>query len=335
MKTQIKNKQSVWRLLLVGLILSLSCTTLYQTLASSSDLKTYPPPGLLVNVGDYHLHIHCTGQGSPTVVLEAGMSGWSTDWTLVQPQIAATTRVCSYDRAGYGWSESGSQPRDSQQISSELHSLLLGAGIQGKYMLVGHSLGGLFVQMYAKRYPKEVAGIVLVDSVHPAQSLRMKEDVRRKYEGDLTTLTRFSSLAAPSGLLRLTNQPETIIADKLPVEYQKITRALAFQTKAYRALADEMVSFEVSQLEVQQAGSLPKVPITVLSSSLVNDFPPGFSSNPIKTLWDELQRELPSQGSKAIHLKAQKSGHYIHLDQPELVIEALLNMLEKIRHQKN
>jgi pimeloyl-ACP methyl ester carboxylesterase len=332
MKKQTKFKRTSWTVFLAGLVFILACSTVYQTLASSSDLKRYPPPGVLVNVGDHHLHVHCLGQGSPTVVMEAGMSGWSTDWILVQPQIAAMTRVCSYDRAGYGWSESGSQPRDSQQISTELHGLLLGVGIQGKYLLVGHSLGGLFVQMYAKRYPKEIAGLVLVDAVHQAQSMLMKEDVRRKYEGDLRTLTSFSSVISPSGLLRLSNQPETIIANKLPVEYQNMTRAMGFQTKAYRGLADEMASFEASQLEVQRAGSLPNVPITVLSSTATRDFPPGFSGEYIKGLWDQLQQDLPGQGLKAIHVKAKKSGHYIHLDQPELVVEAVLNMLKNIRN---
>ncbi len=332
MKTQTKEKQFGWKGLLLSLILSLSCTTVYQTIASSSDLKTYPLPGLLVNVGGHRLHIHCTGQGSPTVVMESGMSGWSTDWILVQPQIAQTTRVCSYDRAGYGWSESGPQPRDSQQISRELRTLLLRAGIQGKYILVGHSLGGLFVQLYAKLHPDQVAGLVLIDSVHPAQSLRMNEAVRQKYEGNLTTLTRFSSFAAPSGLLRMFNQPETIIANKLPVEDQNMTRALAFQTKAYRALADEMAVFEASQLEVRQAGALPRISITVLSSSLVQDFPPGFEGDQIKTLWDELQHDFTRQAPNVLHLQAKNSGHYIHLDQPKLVVEAVVNMVKKIRN---
>jgi pimeloyl-ACP methyl ester carboxylesterase len=200
---------------------------------------------------------------------------------------------------------------------------------------VGHSLGGLFVQMYAKRYPKEIAGLVLVDAVHQAQSMLMKEDVRRKYEGDLRTLTSFSSVISPTGLLRLSNQPETIIAGKLPVEYQNMTRAMGFQTKAYRALADEMASFEANQLEVQRAGSLPNVPITVLSSTATRDFPPGFSGEYIKGLWDQLQQDLPGQGLKAIHVKAKNSGHYIHLDQPELVVEAVLNMIKNTRNHRN
>src|SRR5690606_34429958 len=137
------------------------------------DRQAYPPPGQMIDVGGHHLHVDCQGEGDPTVVLEAGMSGWSTDWVLVQPEVAKTTRVCAYDRAGYGWSETGPRPRDSEQVATELHALLSEAGVTGDLILVGHSLGGLYTQYYARRYPEQVAGIVLVDAVHPEQSLRM------------------------------------------------------------------------------------------------------------------------------------------------------------------
>ena len=330
MKMENRRKNFEWILPVLGLMLSLMISTVYQPLVTASDLKTYSPPRQLVNVGDHRLHIHCLGKGSPTVVMEAGMSGWSADWILLQPEIAKTTRVCTYDRAGYGWSDTGPRPRDSQQVSSELQTLLLRTGIQ-KYILVGHSLGGLFVQMHAKLYPKEIAGMVLVDSVHPEQSLRMKQDVREKYEGDLTALTTLTSFLAPSGLLRLTNQPETTITQKLPREDQAMTRAMGLQSKGYCALADEMASFAESQLEVRNAGPLPNVPLTVLSSSLLRDFPPGFSGESIKGLWDELQVDLARQQPNAIHLIAKTSGHYIHLDQPDLVINAVTNMVKKLR----
>src|SRR5512139_2511780 len=129
-------------LLIAGLIFSSG----YHALATSADLKAYPAPGQLIDVGGHSLHIYCIGQGEPTVIMEAGMTGWSTDWVLVQPEIAEVTQVCTYDRAGYGWSETGPQPRDSQQVAMELHTLLARAGIEDKIILVGHSLGGLFVQ---------------------------------------------------------------------------------------------------------------------------------------------------------------------------------------------
>ena len=330
MKMENRRKNFEWILPVLGLMLSLMISTVYQPLVTASDLKTYSPPRQLVNVGDHRLHIHCLGKVSPTVVMEAGMSGWSTDWILLQPEIAKTTRVCTYDRAGYGWSDTGPRTRDSQQVGSELQTLLLRTGIQ-KYILVGHSLGGLYVQMHAKLHPKEIAGMVLIDSVHPAQSVRMNEDVRKKYEGNLTALTKLTSFLAPSGLLRLTNQPETIIVQKLPREDQAMTQAMGLQSNAYRALADEMSSFAKSQLEVRNAGPLPNVPLTVPSSSLLRDFPPGFSGESIKGLWDELQVDLARQQPNAIHLIAKTSGHYIHLDQPDLVINAVTNMVKKLR----
>src|SRR5215475_8876914 len=124
------------------------------------------PPGKLVDIGGRRLHINCTGKGAPTVVMEAGAGDFSFDWGLVQPQVARFSRVCSYDRAGYAWSDPGPTPRTMRQIAFELHTGLLNAGIKGPYILIGHSLGGAIVRTYASQYPKEVAGMVLVDSVH-------------------------------------------------------------------------------------------------------------------------------------------------------------------------
>jgi pimeloyl-ACP methyl ester carboxylesterase len=124
------------------------------------------PSGKLVDIGGRRLHINCTGKGQPTVVMEAGAGDFSFDWGLVQPQVARFARVCSYDRAGYAWSDPGPTPRTMRQITFELHSGLLKAGIKEPYILVGHSLGGAIVRTYVSQYPKEVAGMVLVDSVH-------------------------------------------------------------------------------------------------------------------------------------------------------------------------
>jgi pimeloyl-ACP methyl ester carboxylesterase len=272
------------------------------------------------------------GQGEPTIVMEAGMSGWSTDWVLVQPEIAKVTRVCTYDRAGYGWSDTGSQPRDSQQVAFELHTLLAKAGIEDRIVLVGHSLGGLFVQYYARTYPQQVAGIVLVDSVHPEQSLRMEESVRKKYEGNLRTLTLLTRLLAPAGLLRMANQSVTVIADKLPAEYQSMVRSVGFQSKAYRTLHAEMASFQQSQAEVRDTKPLPDLPFAVVSSGSVQDFPPGFSSNSMKRIWDELQADL-SKTATTPHIIARDSGHYIHIDEPELVIQSILEIVNAVRKQ--
>jgi hypothetical protein len=130
----------------------------YQQAAEASDKQAYPPPGQMVDVDGYRLHIYCVGEGSPTVILEAGTGGSSLDWSLVQPAIAETTRVCAYDRQGYAWSDDGTHPRSSQQVVTDLHMLLTHARVEAPYVLVGHLIGAIHVQAYVDQYPDEVAG---------------------------------------------------------------------------------------------------------------------------------------------------------------------------------
>ncbi len=137
---------------------------IYEPMAEAADAKAYPPPGQMVDVGGYRLHIHCTGTGSPTVVIDAGLGDWSTSWGgYVQPEVAKTTRVCTYDRAGMGWSEAGPLPRDAAQFVKELHTLLQNANILGPYIMVGHSLGGLPVRVFVHEYSSELSGVVLIE----------------------------------------------------------------------------------------------------------------------------------------------------------------------------
>src|SRR5688572_2906899 len=140
----------------------------YESVAEAADARAYPPPGQLVDVGGYRLHINCVGTGSPTVVIDAGWGDWSAVWSSwVQPAAAQTTRVCTYDRAGYGYSEAGPLPRTSERFAQELHTLLQEAQVPGPYVLVGHSLGGALVRVFAQQYAAEVAGVVLIDSMNP------------------------------------------------------------------------------------------------------------------------------------------------------------------------
>jgi pimeloyl-ACP methyl ester carboxylesterase len=135
----------------------------YEAISAAVDARRFPPPGKLVMVDGHRMHINCTGAGGPTVVMDAGLGGWSLDWSSVQPDIATFARVCSYDRAGFGWSEAGTAPGDAQHAVDDLHSLLANSGEAGPFVLVGHSNGGLRAVLYAHTYPREVAGVVLVD----------------------------------------------------------------------------------------------------------------------------------------------------------------------------
>src|SRR5205823_9103794 len=141
----------------------------YESVSEAADARAYPPPGQMVDVGGYRLHINCVGTGSPTVLIESGLGDWSASWSnAVQPQAGRTTRVCTYDRAGMGFSEPGPLPRTAERFADELHTLLSGAGVPGPYVLVGHSLGGLPVRVYAHKYAAEVAGVVLIESMSPS-----------------------------------------------------------------------------------------------------------------------------------------------------------------------
>ena len=156
---------------LVGLIVVLGLVgAVYESAAEAADMRAYPPPGQLVDVGGYRLHINCVGTGSPTVVIDAGWGDWSAGWSRVQPEAAKTTRVCTYDRAGMGYSEPGPLPRTAEQFAKELHTLLQHAAIPGPYVLVGHSMGGAPVRVFAHTYAAEVAGVVLIESMNPRQA---------------------------------------------------------------------------------------------------------------------------------------------------------------------
>src|SRR5215217_6700371 len=169
--TSARGRLSLWVgrvfLALVGLIVLLLLVGLvYQFIATRLAYRNYPAPGEIVSVSGHDMQIYCTGsaRGGPTVVMDSGLGGGLLDWQTVQPKVAKFARVCSYDRSGLGWSESGPKPRTSPQIVEELHTLLENAGVGCPYVLVGHSFGGANAQLYAAEYPKEVAGIVLVDS---------------------------------------------------------------------------------------------------------------------------------------------------------------------------
>src|SRR5829696_10339136 len=148
---------------LVSLMVLMLVGYIYEPIAEAADAKAYPPPGQLVDVGGYRLHINCTGSGSPTVVIESGWGDSSAAWGWVQPEVAKTTRVCTYDRAGMGWSEPSPEPRTAREFAKELHTLLAKANEPGPYVLVGHSMGGYTVRVYAHDYPEEVVGLVFVD----------------------------------------------------------------------------------------------------------------------------------------------------------------------------
>lgn len=318
-------------LILLTLVLALAAAT-YEAIASARDKRKYPPPGKLVAVGGYRLHIYCTGEGSPTVVLDAGNTRSSLDWILVLPEVAKLTHVCSYDRAGLGWSDPGPTPRTSQQIIEELYSLLANAGLKGPYVLVGHSFSGVHLRLYASNYANEVVGMVLVDPAIPDIWLGLTHEQKKNRAARVRRL-RVQAILARLGMMRLyaslvsrgvLKRPEAEMArlKKLPPEIQPIQLAIASQPKFFDAVASQMEFLPDSAAQVALTGPYGGMPLVVLTS---NDAKPS-----IRLLHEGVAR-LSSNGK---HIVAAKGGHYIQLDEPELVIDAIRQVVEAARATK-
>ncbi|HNB53438.1 MAG TPA: alpha/beta hydrolase [Anaerolineales bacterium] len=300
-------------LALVGLALA---GFIYEPLAEAADAKAYPPPGQLVDVGGYRLHIHCTGTGGPTVVIEAGLGDWSTGWGFVQPEVAKTTRVCTYDRAGSGWSDQGPLPRDAAQFARELHTLLHNAEVPGPYVLVGHSLGGLGVRVFVHEYASEVAGVVLIDSMTPQQFTPSKMETPAK-TGTPSKPFSMPALLARFGIVRLLAHPLGIMPTGTPDEEAYFSRLVRVQN--VRAFTNESLGMPAAGAEATAVTTFGDLPLIVLTAKL----------NPIKG-WQEWQAELLQLSSHSEQLFAE-SDHSIHFEKPEAAVTAILKMVDLVR----
>ncbi len=311
----------VFVLLLAGVV--------FQFVVTKIDERRYPAPGDMVDAGGYDLHLYCRGEvGAPTVVMDSGLGGTVLDWQLVQPEVAEFARVCTYDRGGMGWSEPGDQPRTSQQIVKELHTLLGNAGVEGPYVLVGHSFGGTDMQVYASRYPDEVAGMVLVDS-----ALEDEEAV---------TLTRslqpspllLKSLAT-IGLMRLPYALGAETPGLTSRELEDEQAAISSHRKHVFAIADETSSLEESFAQNRaHPMSLGDKPLMVLTAGSVQTEDTGLSpeqADQLDKLHSESQAALKRRSENAKQIIAEDSGHYIQVDQPALVIDAVRQVVEAAR----
>lgn len=288
------------------------------------------PPGKLVVVGDHRLHLNCQGDGQPLVLLESGLSGWSQDWARVQPALARQTTVCSYDRAGYAWSEEAPAPRSGLETMEDLRTLLRNAGLQGPLVLVGHSWGGMLVQLYAQSHPREVAGLVLVDALQRDMYAAMDPDLRAHYQRNMTLLTGSAAWLAPLGLARLSKQPASVVLDKLPPSEQGSARGFAMQSKNYRALYQEYRSIGAALEAARGLAPLPPVPAVVLSTDARSEFPPGWERPELRAHWVAGQVLLARQ-AHARHVVVPDAGHYLQLERPALVIEAVRDVLRQAR----
>jgi pimeloyl-ACP methyl ester carboxylesterase len=305
-------------------VLVLAAGLVFQWCATKLDERRYPMPGIMVEIHGHRMHLDCRGEGSPTVLLDAGLGDSASTWALVQPEVAKFTRVCSYDRPGLGWSEQSSGKRDSRHVAAELEDLLLQAHIAGPYLLVGHSFGGYNQLVFQSLYPDQVVGIVLVDSSHPDQANRLPGISMEQYAADM----HWKVLAAPFGVQRLMGWcRDDYTFPNAPQAWQQVAPvsiALDCRSSVFRATYDELLSFRESGRQAATVTSLHALPLIVLSHDpqVGSGFPPEKAPEAEKQ-WNAMQEEFRALSTNSKRVIARTSMHYVESYRAELVIQAI------------
>jgi pimeloyl-ACP methyl ester carboxylesterase len=313
---------------------------IYQAFGAASDRRCYPPPGRMIEVGGRSWHLIDRDASGPAVIFESGISATCLNWSQVRAKAEGFARACSYDRAWLGWSDPAKSPRTTSAIVDELHALLEAAQISPPYILVGHSFGGLLVRAYAAKHPGQVAGLVLVDplspnewlNASPAQARMLRFGVKLSRRGAL--LARIGVVRAALALLmsggRLVPQwiarlsggrGESVISRlvgevrKMPPETWPMVRAHWCLPKSFVGMAEYLQALPTSAAEAVALGEPTVIPIIVLSAA---NAPP----QPLAER-DQIAHRSP----RGRHIIARKSGHWIQLDEPDLVVEAIREMV--------
>ena len=295
--------------------LALSASLLLGTLSGSPavyalDPARLIPPGHFIDLGTHRLYYECMGTGRPAVLIDYGIGSSAIAWRDLQRQISRETTACAYDRAGYGWSDPGPAPRTTQLAAEEIHALLDQMPVDGPVVLVGHSFGGFNTRYFAARWPDRVAGLVWLDSSHPAEAPGAKPNPGSRLRNPIDA----SRLGAEGG-----------------DDDQAIGAYLNTRRKAIFTQMDELTHFADSARQVLEAGALPPVPLLVL----VRDAAKGEPSEAIEARWHANQATLAALSPQGRLWPATGSGHDIHRDRPDLVVKAVHEVLVTVRQHRD
>ncbi len=318
-------KRSIIFLTVLVLVLTIT-GMVYQTAGSESDRRNFPAPGNLIDVGGFKMHIHCVGEGSPTVILETLSGGTSSYWGWIQPEAAKETRVCVYDRAGRGWSEPDPEPLSLGRTVRNLHTLLMNANVDGPFVLVGHSIGGIYMRQFAAEHPDRVAGMVLVDASHPYQYDRYPEmlDGNESYMRIAKLFPVIARLGV--GHLYFALGGEMDFAEMK--EPQKSELKVMWSSPEYfkSMYAEDMARISIFA-DAEKLGALGDLPLIVLTQG--ND---SASSG-----WIALQNELAGLSTDSLHITVDGATHAslaFNPDHAKAVSDAILKVVDVIRSEK-
>jgi len=357
----VQPKSRIWNIVKSGILILVIFVVVvtafgagYQLVGTWQDARRFPQQGrsipLGTDFGNTSLNLDCSGLGRPTVVLDSGIGVPAIGWIKVQPEVAKFTRVCSYDRAGYGWSDAGQEPRTSVQIARELRTLLTAAGEVGPYILVGHSFGGFNVREFTKLYPVDVSGVVLVDGAHEDEEKRISEIlpytvVEQEERIDLRNakLNQFlTPLRIHLGIQRLEvatgwgtpNYGVLQSKQDFPKIFRQELLYLRQQKKFQDAVASESKAFAESIAQVRAAGNLGDCPLIVLTAGL--PYPPDplltkEEMNKESDLWiNVLQAQEAHLSSRGKQIIVPDSSHMIPFKRPDRVIDAIREVFGQV-----
>ena len=293
-RRQLGSRAARWLLYPVLAVLMLaSVGGGYESVRQSFDTRAYPMPGQLVDVGGHRLHLHCTGTGSPTVVLEPGLGGASSDLGWVAPAVARDSTVCVYDRAGRGWSDAADGPQDGGQIAADLHTLLQQAQVPGPYVLAGHSFGGLYVQTFAANYPDQVAGLVLLDSTAPRPGPALPTRTE-----SYSVLGRVSAVLSAVGHLGAGRLIAQASYGSLPPHFRGEARANASTARYLRSWIEEFVAANTSMQQAASLTNLDGKPLIVVTADTGN-----------AAGWEQAQDRMATLSTNSSHRVAKATTH--------------------------